>query len=47
MDQPLRVAPRAEGKMKQEIIVHVHQGRDLGIFTTRDFDGNGGGLGIG
>ena len=35
------------GITRQEIIVHVHQGRDLGIFTTRDFDGNGGGLGIG
>ncbi|MDA1349060.1 MAG: hypothetical protein O3A47_09370 [Chloroflexi bacterium] len=27
---------------RQEIIVHVHQGRDLGVFSTRDFDGNGG-----
>jgi hypothetical protein len=27
---------------RQEIIVHVHQGRDLGVFSTRDFEGNGG-----
>ena len=27
---------------RQEIIVHVHQGRDLGVFSTRDFAGNGG-----
>ena len=33
----------AVGITRQEIIVHVHQGRDLGVFTGRDFDGNGGG----
>ena len=31
------------GITKQEVIVHVHQGRDLGVFTTRNFEGNGGG----
>jgi len=31
------------GITSQEIIVHVHQGRDLGVFSTHDFDGNGGG----
>ena len=30
------------GVGRQEIIVHVHQGRDLGVFSTRDFEGNGG-----
>lgn len=30
------------GVARQEIIVHVHQGRDLGVFSTRDFEGNGG-----
>jgi hypothetical protein len=30
------------GITRQEIIVHVHQGRDLGVFSTRNFDGNGG-----
>jgi hypothetical protein len=36
----------AVGILKQEFIVHVHQGRDLGVYSsTRDFDGtNGGGL---
>ena len=32
------------GITRQEIIVHVHQGRDLGVFSTREFEGNGGGL---
>ena len=27
---------------RQEIIVHVHQGRDLGVFSSREFEGNGG-----
>jgi hypothetical protein len=36
----------AVGITRQEIIVHVHQGRDLGVFSSRDFDGNGGGLRI-
>jgi len=30
------------GITRQEIIVHVHQGRDLGVFSTRSFEGNGG-----
>ncbi|MCI0440992.1 MAG: hypothetical protein L0177_17960 [Chloroflexi bacterium] len=30
------------GIVRQEIIVHVHQGRDIGIFSTREFEGNGG-----
>ena len=30
------------GIARQEVIVHVHQGRDLGVFTTRNFEGNGG-----
>ena len=32
------------GIARQEVIVHVHQGRDLGVFSTRDFEENGGGL---
>jgi len=32
----------AAGVSRQEMIVHVHQGRDLGVFSTRTFDGNGG-----
>lgn len=30
------------GILKQELIVHVHQGQDLGVFSTRNFSGNGG-----
>ncbi len=30
------------GITRQEVIVHVHQGRDLGVFSTRNFEGNGG-----
>ena len=30
------------GVTSQEVIVHVHQGRDLGVFSTRNFEGNGG-----
>ena len=30
------------GVSRQEVIVHVHQGRDLGVFSTRNFEGNGG-----
>ena len=30
------------GVTRQEIIIHVHQGRDLGVFSARDFEGNGG-----
>ena len=32
----------AVGITRQEVIVHVHQGRDLGVFSTRSFNGNGG-----
>ena len=32
----------AVGILRQEIIVHVHQGRDLGVFSSRNFEGNGG-----
>ncbi len=32
----------AVGITRQEVIVHVHQGRDMGVYTTRDFEGNGG-----
>ena len=32
----------AVGINRQEMIVHVHQGRDLGVFTSRNFEGNGG-----
>ncbi len=31
------------GIVRQEVIVHVHQGQDLGVFSTRNFTGNGGG----
>ena len=30
------------GINRTEVIVHVHQGRDLGVFSTRNFEGNGG-----
>lgn len=30
------------GIARQEVIVHVHQGRDLGVFSSREFEGNGG-----
>ena len=30
------------GISRQEVIVHVHQGRDLGVLSTRNFEGNGG-----
>ena len=35
----------ALGIFRQEIIIHVHQGKDLGVYTTTSFDGaNGGGM---
>jgi hypothetical protein len=34
----------AVGIVRQEVIVHVHQGTDMGVFSTPEFDGNGGGL---
>ena len=30
------------GIARQEFIIHVHQGRDLGVFSARDFEDNGG-----
>lgn len=36
----------AVGISRQEVIVHVHQGRDMGVYSMReDFDGNGNGTG--
>lgn len=32
----------AVGIHRQEMIVHVHQGQDLGVFSSRHFEGNGG-----
>ena len=36
----------AVGIIRQEVIIHVHQGRDLGVYSTTDFEGgaNGGGI---
>jgi hypothetical protein len=31
------------GISREEFIVHVHQGRDLGVFSSQKFEGNGGG----
>ncbi len=33
----------AVGIVRQEVIVHVHQGTDMGVFSTPEFGGNGGG----
>jgi hypothetical protein len=30
------------GVMREELIVHVFQGRELGVFTDSDFGSNGG-----
>ena len=30
------------GIVRQEVIIHVHQGRDLGVYSTREYDTNGG-----
>ncbi len=30
------------GIPRQEMIVHVHQGRDIGVWSSHDFEGNGG-----
>lgn len=32
----------AAGILRQEVIIHVHQGRDLGVYSTREYDSNGG-----
>ncbi|HJO80974.1 MAG: hypothetical protein QGG34_11475 [SAR202 cluster bacterium] len=35
----------AMGIVQQELVVHVHQGQDLGVYSSRDFnESNGGGL---
>ena len=31
------------GIVRQEVIIHVHQGRDIGVYSTREFEDNGGG----
>lgn len=34
----------AAGILRREVIVHVHQGRDLGVYSTReDYEGTNGG----
>ncbi|MBI2872605.1 MAG: hypothetical protein HYY00_05375 [Chloroflexi bacterium] len=33
----------AVGIVRDEFIVHVHQGRDLGVFSNHEFGENGGG----
>ena len=32
----------AAGLVRREVIIHVHQGRDLGVYSTREYDSNGG-----
>ena len=32
----------AVGIVRREVVIHVHQGRDLGVYTTREYDSNGG-----
>ena len=32
----------AAGIVRREVIIHVHQGRDLGVYSTREYDSNGG-----
>ncbi len=32
----------AAGIVRHEVIIHVHQGRDLGVYSTREYDSNGG-----
>ena len=34
----------AVGVVRDEFIVHVHQGRDAGVFSNRDFSENGEGV---
>ena len=33
---------QSAGIVRQEVIIHVHQGRDLGVYSTREYDNNGG-----
>ena len=30
------------GVSRDELIIHVHQGRDVGVFSNHEFGGNGG-----
>ena len=30
------------GVSRDELIIHVHQGRDIGVFSNHEFGGNGG-----
>lgn len=32
----------AAGIVRREVIIHVHQGRDLGVYSMREYDSNGG-----
>ncbi len=34
------------GVSRDEFIIHVHQGRDVGVFSNHEFGGNGGGGGV-
>ncbi len=34
----------AAGIVRSEVIIHVHQGRDLGVYSTRDYDDSNGGF---
>ena len=34
------------GVSRDELIIHVHQGRDIGVFSNHEFGGNGGGGGL-
>jgi hypothetical protein len=34
------------GVSRDELIIHVHQGRDVGVFSNHEFGGNGGRGGI-
>ena len=32
------------GIVRHEVVIHVHQGRDLGVYSTREFDSTNGGF---
>ena len=34
------------GVSRDEFIIHVHQGHDVGVFSNHEFGGNGGGGGL-
>ena len=42
----LRELEDVVGVSREEFIIHVHQGRDVGVFSNNEFDGNGGGGGL-